>query len=170
MTEGKSIERSAIDELRELGLTVEPYERYIESVGASVVRYRVSSPGIQMSELREEDLDVVRASVRIGLGVASARVREMAGAFEEIAKAAKITHHLDETDAWQASHYFFEPLEPRDRPCAYEMRGLCMSDGHMVDGGVKSLWVGFDLRALAIVLRDDANRSVLICVDAEAAS
>lgn len=64
---------------------------------------------------------------------------------------------LDEIDASIAAHEWIRSVAD-----AYSVPIAIRSDRFEHDGGAITLWVGGRLVALSIILRDDANRSVLI--------
>ena len=70
----------------------------------------------------------------------------------------------DEIDACSAGQEFILSMIPKDRHYTVCHHGISYR-ALIVDGGVICLWSGTTMLAQASVFRDDANNSVLTCVD-----
>ncbi len=71
-------------------------------------------------------------------------------------------------DQWEAdiaAHEWLKSIAPKDRPHEIERFDVHLFHGHIVDGLLGCLWVGGILIAQVSVVRNDANWSVLTCVD-----
>ncbi len=79
-------------------------------------------------------------------------------------RLARIDVFRDQIEADEAARKFLLECIPQDRHYSIEYYDL-EQRGLSVDGRVTCLWSGMTLMAQTVVMRDDANNSVLTCVD-----
>ncbi len=82
----------------------------------------------------------------------------------ENVRLASIDVFRDQIEADEAASKLLLECIPQDRHYSIEYYDL-EQRGLSVDGRVTCLWSGMTLMAQTIVVRDDANNSVLTCID-----